>query len=170
MLRHLIGIPQPYPLGNVPEGFLAMNGSRFDKNRYPILAERYPSGYLPDLRGEFIRGWDNGRNVDAGRNLLSSQSDAIQDHFHLLPTQNGDSSKWEEDIQSVFLDNGGNRKIDGALIRVSALGSNNGNNPNIADNGIARTYRASAKYNTDQRTAGETRPRNIAFQYICLAG
>ncbi|HIH3157949.1 TPA: phage tail protein, partial [Escherichia coli] len=28
--------------------------------------------------GEFIRGWDDGRGVDNGRNLLSAQSDAIQ--------------------------------------------------------------------------------------------
>ncbi|ECV6025854.1 phage tail protein, partial [Salmonella enterica] len=28
---------------------------------------------LPDLRGEFIRGWDDGRGVDAGRSILSAQ-------------------------------------------------------------------------------------------------
>ena len=65
-LRDLfIGVPIPYPLSAVPSGCLAMNGQRFDKARYPKLAQKYPSGQLPDLRGEFIRGWDNGRNVDA---------------------------------------------------------------------------------------------------------
>ncbi|WP_438360524.1 hypothetical protein [Leminorella grimontii] len=30
------------------------------------MAQGYPSGVLPDLRGEFIRGWDDGRGVDVG--------------------------------------------------------------------------------------------------------
>ena len=59
-----IGIPIPYPLSTVPTGCLAMNGQRFDTRRYPKLSQKYPSGQLPDLRGEFIRGWDNGRGVD----------------------------------------------------------------------------------------------------------
>ncbi|UGF32101.1 hypothetical protein LQQ80_25935 (plasmid) [Escherichia coli] len=33
---------------------------------YPNLAKAYPTNKLPDLRGEFIRGWDDGRGVDAG--------------------------------------------------------------------------------------------------------
>nr|WP_265331735.1 hypothetical protein [Yersinia enterocolitica] len=40
------------------------------------MALAYPSGVLPDLRGLFIRGWDNGRNLDGGRTLLSVQGDA----------------------------------------------------------------------------------------------
>ncbi|CNE60017.1 variable tail fiber protein [Yersinia mollaretii] len=45
---------------------------------YPILARRYPTHRLPDLRGEFIRGLDDGRWVDGGRPLLSAQTDALQ--------------------------------------------------------------------------------------------
>lgn len=33
---------------------------------------------LPDLRGEFIRGWDHGRGVDSGRKFGSGQEDAIR--------------------------------------------------------------------------------------------
>jgi microcystin-dependent protein len=29
---------------------------------------------LPDLRGEFIRGWDHGRGIDTGRTLGSAQT------------------------------------------------------------------------------------------------
>ena len=72
-----IGIPIPYPLSTVPTGCLAMNGQRFDTRRYPKLAQKYPSGVLPDLRGEFIRGWDNGRNVDRDRILLSTQKPTV---------------------------------------------------------------------------------------------
>jgi phage-related tail fiber protein len=37
---------------------------------------------LPDLRGEFIRGWDNGRGVDAGRAIRTWQTDEIKIHAH----------------------------------------------------------------------------------------
>ncbi|CAM5764360.1 hypothetical protein [Bosea minatitlanensis] len=37
---------------------------------------------LPNYRGEFIRGWDDGRGVDSGRSLWASQSQAIQSHTH----------------------------------------------------------------------------------------
>lgn len=37
---------------------------------------------LPDLRGEFLRGWDHGRGVDTGRTLGSSQADEFKAHTH----------------------------------------------------------------------------------------
>ncbi len=49
------------------------NGSAFNILQYPKLAEAYPDGRLPDLRGEFIRGWDDNRGVDPSRSLLSWQ-------------------------------------------------------------------------------------------------
>ena len=39
-------------------------------------------GLIPDLRGEFIRAWDDGRNIDVGRALNSFQMDAVQNHEH----------------------------------------------------------------------------------------
>jgi len=68
-----VGIPQPWPTATVPSGWLKCNGAAFDKIKYPQLATAYPSGNLPDLRGEFIRGWDDGRGVDGNRGLLSFQ-------------------------------------------------------------------------------------------------
>ncbi|EBR0232251.1 phage tail protein, partial [Salmonella enterica subsp. enterica serovar Hadar] len=56
------------------------NGSAFDKNKYPELAKLFPSGYLPDFRGVFLRGLDRNRGLDSesGRGLLSFQNDAMQ--------------------------------------------------------------------------------------------
>ncbi|WP_324251621.1 phage tail protein [Photorhabdus bodei] len=68
-----VGAPIPWPLPHPPIGYLTCNGSTFDKLQYPKLAEAYPDGRLPDLRGEFIRGWDDGRGADNGRKLLSWQ-------------------------------------------------------------------------------------------------
>lgn len=60
------GIPLPFPGTVAPAGFLKCKGQAFNKTTYPILAARYPTGYLPDLRGEFIRGLDDGRGLIVG--------------------------------------------------------------------------------------------------------
>lgn len=73
-LENPVGIPQDWPLEVPPDGWICCMGQTFDKQQCPRLAKAYPSGVLPDLRGEFIRGWDNGRGVDAGRQLLSAQA------------------------------------------------------------------------------------------------
>ncbi|MBF7982690.1 MULTISPECIES: phage tail protein [Rahnella] len=76
-----VGIPLPWPTATPPAGWLKCNGAAFDKTKYPKLAVVYPLGLLPDLRGEFIRGWDDGRGIDAGRNLLSFQEGTIVSGF-----------------------------------------------------------------------------------------
>ncbi|ECA3027149.1 tail fiber protein, partial [Salmonella enterica subsp. enterica serovar Thompson] len=77
-----VGVPVPWPLPNPPEGWLKYNGAPFDKNRFPKLGTVYPAGILPDLRGEFIRGWDDGRGVDSGRVLNSLQDSDNKAHIH----------------------------------------------------------------------------------------
>ncbi|WP_430515365.1 tail fiber protein [Xenorhabdus bovienii] len=77
-----VGIPLPWPQETPPPGYLICNGESFDKAKCPQLALAYPSGVLPDLRGEFIRGLDAGRNVDSGRKALSWQADEFRSHNH----------------------------------------------------------------------------------------
>ncbi|WP_240134212.1 phage tail protein [Proteus mirabilis] len=69
-----VGSPIPWSLATAPSGYLICNGQTFNKSTYPKLAIAYPSGKLPDLRGEFIRGLDSGRGVDNERKVLSMQS------------------------------------------------------------------------------------------------
>ncbi|QUT16274.1 phage tail protein [Rahnella inusitata] len=76
-----VGIPLPWPTATAPAGWLKCNGAAFDKAKYPKLALAYPSGLLPDLRGEFIRGWDDGRGIDSRRSLLSFQEGTIVSGF-----------------------------------------------------------------------------------------
>lgn len=152
-----IGIPIPYPLSTVPTGCLAMNGQRFDTRRYQKLAQKYPSGVLPDLRGEFIRGLDNGRGVDAGRALLSAQSDAIRNIIGQLGTDNG----WIfRNPTGAFYDpyNGTNTQ------RLRAVTTSEG----IGDDGRSLGW-LSFDASKVVPTANENRPRNIAYHYICLA-
>ncbi|KFC09028.1 phage tail fiber protein [Trabulsiella guamensis ATCC 49490] len=71
------GVPLPWPTETPPTGWLKCNGATFSKTLYPILGAAYPSGQLPDLRAEFIRGWDDGRNIDTDRGILSQQDGTI---------------------------------------------------------------------------------------------
>lgn len=77
-----VGAPIPWPQATAPAGFLVCNGQSFNKTTYPLLAKAYPTGVLPDLRGEFIRGVDYGRGIDANRTVLSAQGDAFRAHNH----------------------------------------------------------------------------------------
>ena len=155
-----IGVPIPHPLSTVPAGCLAMNGQRFDKYRYPKLAQKYPSGQLPDLRGEFIRGWDNGRGIDNARTVLSSQGDAIRNIKAGSPVG----------LKKGWLANGDANEGDtNGAIRI------NSNGPRIATTGIVHRSGDLNNFFWDfdasrtVPTANENRPRNIAFHYICLA-
>ncbi|MGJ3354630.1 phage tail protein [Providencia sp. Je.9.19] len=78
-----VGSPIPWPQSSPPEGYFSCNGQEFNKTAYPLLAKAYPSGKLPDLRGEFIRGLDAGRGVDPGRLVASPQLDEFKRHQHL---------------------------------------------------------------------------------------
>ncbi|MEN7314120.1 tail fiber protein [Escherichia coli] len=76
-----VGVPVPWPLETPPTGWLKCNGAAFSSEMYPKLAKAYPTNKLPDLRGEFIRGWDDGRGIDAGRTLLSGQDGTSFSHY-----------------------------------------------------------------------------------------
>lgn len=82
-----------YLAGNVlPAGYLKCNGAELSRTLYSDLFDQIGVTYgvgdgsttflLPDLRGEFIRGWDDGRGVDSNRTIGSFQSDSIKSHSH----------------------------------------------------------------------------------------
>ncbi len=88
-----------------PTGSLLANGSAFSGATYPDLRTILGGTTLPDLRGEFIRGLDNGRGVDAGRTLLSSQLDAFQGHWHSAPHEGNGSGNAPTANTTSFADN-----------------------------------------------------------------
>ena len=78
----------------VPENFLECDGSEISQTTYALLYgvigtwwDNSPAGgnfNIPDLRGEFIRGWDNGKGTDSGRVFASSQASANESHSHTV--------------------------------------------------------------------------------------
>lgn len=150
-----IGAPIPWPLPAPPAGFLLMNGQTFYPPAYPDLALAYPSGVLPDLRGESIRGWDNSRGIDSGRAILSQQLDAMQNVVGSVAFRAGASSGLGVLQGSVgpfstsFGSGAASNTVTGA---AGASVANDVLNFNLSSSGV--------------RTAAETRARNIAFNYI----
>ena len=146
-----VGVPVPWPLETPPTGWLKCNGAAFSSEKYPNLAKAYPTNKLPDLRGEFIRGWDDGRGIDSGRNLLSAQNDAIQN----IVGSFGRTQLFRDVLSSGPFSQHGQVLSTGLKETeiIEGYGSYNW------------TFDASRSV----RTASETRPRNIAFNYIVRA-
>ncbi|HDP7514990.1 phage tail protein [Escherichia coli] len=141
-----VGVPVPYPLATPPTGWLKCNGSSFNLTSYPALAAVFPSGVLPDLRGEFIRGWDDGRGVDAGRGVLTSQS-ATVGSFYIQGSV----------YRSNYVYNPEGAVLTDAIIAGPSSGQIVVNNDEGNSSG------------TIQIQPADTRPRNIAFNYIVRA-
>lgn len=153
-----VGVPVPWPLATAPAGWLKCNGAAFTASQYPKLAQAYPALKLPDLRGEFIRGWDDGRGVDTGRGLLSAQGGMSFDHRHWLPTTNGTGG--DGAMTALF--------IDGNSAMVYYPDGTNEYNPNPSTGTLLQTYTAKAALGSAM-FGSETRPRNVAFNYIVRA-
>ncbi|MBB8928695.1 tail fiber protein [Escherichia coli] len=153
-----VGVPVPWPSTTPPTGWLKCNGAAFSAVEYPKLAKAYPTNKLPDLRGEFIRGWDDGRGVDSGRSLLSAQNSLSFDHRHFLPTAYG--SGGDGLMSAVFKD-------DNSAMSYYPAGTNEYNS-SPSSGTILQTYSAR---NTDVsgKFGDESRPRNISFNYIVRA-
>lgn len=79
-----VGAPIPWPSSAVPAGYTAMLGQTFNKSSYPLLAFAYPSGVIPDMRGQTIKG------TPAGRATLSLEGDGIKSHNHSASASNTD--------------------------------------------------------------------------------
>ncbi|EBN0381845.1 tail fiber protein [Salmonella enterica subsp. enterica serovar Heidelberg] len=159
-----IGVPVPWPSATPPTGWLKCNGAAFSAEEYPELAKAYPTNKLPDLRGEFIRGWDDGRGMDTGRAILSAQGDAIRNIYGEFKTVNTENYSIWESVGS----------FKGAVVPL---------NPSTNNSYFSLT-RSMVTERTDGAvypkvigldasrivpTANENRPRNIAFNYIVRA-
>ncbi|HAH9819790.1 TPA: phage tail protein [Escherichia coli] len=149
-----VGVPVPWPSATPPTGWLKCNGAAFSAEDYPNLAKAYPTLKLPDLRGEFIRGWDGGKGVDSGRTLLSAQGDAIRNITGVVGYSSiGDSQGLLGYVSGAF---SASESKAPALSGASA-------------SGYQRSLYANFNASAVVPTANENRPRNIAFNYIVRA-
>lgn len=92
------GAIQLFAMSAVPSGWLECNGAAVSRTTYANLFAAIGTTYgagngtttfnLPDLRGMFVRGWDNGRSLDPGRALGSQQAAANNPHTHAPTVSN----------------------------------------------------------------------------------
>jgi microcystin-dependent protein len=86
------GAIQMFAMVTPPTGWLKANGQAISRTTYASLFSAIGTIYgvgdgsttfnVPDLRGEFIRGFDDGRGVDTGRVFGSNQIDQFKSHYH----------------------------------------------------------------------------------------
>ncbi|EPN9328449.1 phage tail protein [Cronobacter sakazakii] len=161
-----VGVPVPYPLAVPPAGWMKCNGSPFNLTSYPALAAVFPSGVLPDLRGEFIRGWDDGRGIDSGRALLSAQQGSL---MALSVSANTDDDRIS--IMHIY-----SPPSYEALISGVGMDSMNGYQKVFGVNKLSSTLTApdttsplGTTVTGNPAVGGVARPRNVSFNYIVRA-
>lgn len=139
-----------------PAGWLKANGAAVSRSTYATLFAAIGTTFgagdgtttftLPDLRGEFIRGFDDGRGVDTGRALGSAQTDALQNITGSVAADTGASS-------GIFTGPSGAFGVTGGTSLFVQSGGATGfryTGLNIDASRVART-------------GTETRPRNVAL-------
>ncbi|EPA3073056.1 phage tail protein [Enterobacter cloacae] len=95
----MVGAITGFAMISAPTGWLIADGSAVSRTTYARLFSRIGTTWgsgdgvntfnLPDARGVFIRGLDNGKGYDSGRDIGTYQADAVQAHNHYLPTSSG---------------------------------------------------------------------------------
>lgn len=117
-----------FAMNTSPSGYLVCNGSAVSRTAFATLFARIGTVYgdgdgsttfnLPDLRGEFIRGFDSGRGIDSGRAFGSGQLDEIKAHTH------------PEEIRDLITGTtylGGIVRTSGGNVAIGSTGSSGGN-------------------------------------------
>ncbi len=151
-----IGTVALWTTATPPSGWIEMNGQ--STASYPDLANIVGAN-VPDLRGEFVRGWDNGRGVDTGRNLNVVQSESINASSlsfvgNALPAHTHSSS--------VKVGVSGSTSGTHALYRISNI---HGNSSAVS----IGSKSAGTPSGTIVGNGTETKPRNVALMYIIRA-
>lgn len=141
------GAVMAFAQNTAPTGWLKANGQLVSRTTYAALFAAIGTTYgagdgsttfaLPDLRGEFVRGWDDGRGIDSGRSIGTAQGDGFRSHNHIHGLRPEFASANVYATQTVS--NG---------LRIDVTDSSN----NISGD-------------TSNTGGSETRPRNIALLY-----
>jgi len=172
----ITGTVLPFAVNTAPVGWLACNGAAVSRTTYADLfaaiGNTFGSGdgsttfNVPDLRGEFIRGWDDGRGIDSGRSFGSSQSDLIVNHTH-SGTTNTDGAH----IHSTRLGNDDDQNFTGGVSsgtnrqRPPADAGTRGPGRYPVDTTLSEHNHGFTTGNPSASSGSETRPTNVALLY-----
>ena len=153
------GAVMHFAMQSAPAGWLKADGSAVSRTQYPALFAAIGTTFgvgdgrttfnLPDLRGEFVRGWDGGRNIDPGRAFGSAQGDAIRNITGSIDTGGQGGHQLFDEATAT-----GALAISRRQWKAWTSDTQDGrNNPSAFDFDASRVV----------PTAAENRPRNIAL-------
>ena len=179
-------------VATVPSGYLECNGQSVSRTTYAalfaVIGTQYGSASgstfkVPELRGEFIRGFDNGRGADSGRSIGSHQSNDNAQHTHThthnhaisLTTSTKTLRGTVQQIAETFAVSGTTTGVFSKLGNFNSLAT-----PVTIDTTPAGGFAMNADHdhtvsgntgnqssnNTGPSGTTESRPRNIAMMYI----
>jgi microcystin-dependent protein len=148
----------------IPAGYLECNGASVSRTTYASLFTAIGTTWgsadgssfnVPDLRGEFIRGFDNGKGTDSGRSFASAQGEAYKEHNHTASVSVSDPghSHTVSAAKNLGGNTGGGSPPDQRVAESSFSTSS-------ATTGISVSTTIANSGGT------ETRPRNISMMYI----
>ena len=162
-------------VATVPSGYLECNGAAVSRTTYAalfaIIGTAYGTGNgsstfnLPDLRGEFVRGFDNGRGVDNGRSIASSQSSQFGQHNHNVSASSS-SSVTDPGHKHTMNFNLGNIISSGGAFGMKDSGTADRMNTATTGISVSTTTSISQSNRGGTSNSSETRPRSIAMMYI----
>ncbi|MDF1892663.1 phage tail protein [Rahnella contaminans] len=145
----LVGMPVPWPSDTVPAGFALMVGQTFNKTTYPSLAIAYPSGVIPDMRGQTLKG-----KPASGRAVLSLEQDGVKSHNHTATASNTDlgrktTSAFDYGRKGTSGFDYGTKGSDGQGAHQHQMGVAGANN-RFGAIGVAKDYGFSGSNNANQ--------------------
>lgn len=159
-ISELVGEVAFFARTTPPSGWLKANGAAVSRTTYAALFAAIGTTFgagdgrstfnLPDLRGEFVRGLDDGRNVDGGRRLGTAQGDAIRNITGAFDTSKG---SWAQQFVDFA-------ETSGAFYLIRGNKQWTGD-PNNGGNNLPTGFKFDASRVVP--TANENRPRNIAL-------
>jgi phage-related tail fiber protein len=148
-----------------PAGYLKANGAAVSRTTYAALFAVIGTNFgggdgsttfnLPDLRGEFVRGWDDGRGVDTSRVIGSFQNEAFDAHSHPGSLAFTSSAGTHSHLTGY----GAGSNDGGALLIPATSGSND--TPGSTASAGSHTHDIALAVATEG--GSETRPRNLAL-------
>ena len=170
-------------VATVPSGYLECNGAAVSRTTYAalfaIIGTNYGTGNgsstfnLPDLRGEFVRGFDHGRGVDNNRSINDPQGASNASHNHSISASGTTSTKSLTGSVNVISESFAGFGGSATGVFTKKGGFNAGGTPGGPDSNNCGGFDMNASHNhtvTVSGTSGsqgsEARPRNIAMMYI----
>ena len=169
-------------VASVPAGYLECNGAAVSRTTYSalfaVIGTQYGSGNgsstfnLPDLRGEFVRGFDNGRGVDSGRSINNPQGSQNVSHNHSYGN-NGitvSGANHNHNIRKISLQPSiANVAItlgSGQGYQIGYATNNNGQTGQAVQNSGNLSMSGTVGITINNAGGNESRPRNVAMMYI----